>query len=112
MVANGEKMVTDTHYSSLNFSFQGHPFTGDLRLLQIPGYDIILGLDWLSKFTTMLVYWDERWVELGKHGSTVKLQVQEEVATVHLCESIQLKKGSKEESEFMLAQIWLCIAEE
>jgi Retroviral aspartyl protease len=48
MVANGERMVTDTHCSSLTFSLQGHEFKGDLRLLQIKGYDVILGLDWLS----------------------------------------------------------------
>jgi predicted glycoside hydrolase/deacetylase ChbG (UPF0249 family) len=45
MVANGQRMVTDTHYAALNFSLQGNLFTDDLRLLQIQGYDVILGLD-------------------------------------------------------------------
>jgi Retroviral aspartyl protease len=58
-------MVTDTHCSSLTFSLQGHDFKGDLRLLQIKGYDVILGLDWLSQFVTLLVNWKERW-ELRK----------------------------------------------
>jgi hypothetical protein len=53
----------------------------------------------------MLVNWDERWVELGKNGITIKLQVEEEVATIHLCELVQLEKESKDESEFMIAQI-------
>jgi Ty3 transposon capsid-like protein len=33
MVANGSKMVTDFKYSALNFTLQGHEFTGDLRVL-------------------------------------------------------------------------------
>jgi Retroviral aspartyl protease len=111
-VENGERIVTDTHCATLNFSLQGHVFTGDLRLLQIQGYDVILGLNWLSQFSTMLVNWNEKWVELGKQGNVVKLQVQKELATIHLCESIELEKEAKEGSEFMVAQIWLCMAEE
>jgi Retroviral aspartyl protease len=46
MTANGQRMVTDTHYTSLTFSLQGNTFTGDLQLLQIQGHDMmILGLD-------------------------------------------------------------------
>jgi Retroviral aspartyl protease len=32
----------------LNFFIQGHLFQADLRVLHVPGYDIILGIDWLS----------------------------------------------------------------
>jgi Reverse transcriptase (RNA-dependent DNA polymerase)/RNase H-like domain found in reverse transcriptase/Retroviral aspartyl protease len=112
MVANGERMVTDTHCSSLTFSLQGHDFKGDLRLLQIKGYDVILGLDWLSQFATLLVNWKERWVELNQYGTTVRLQVQEEVTKVQMCETVQLEKEIKNGSELMVAHIWLCQPEE
>jgi Retroviral aspartyl protease len=45
MVANEARMITDSKCSSLKFSLQGHEFIGDFRLLQIQGYDLILGLD-------------------------------------------------------------------
>jgi Retroviral aspartyl protease len=62
MVANGAKMVTDSKCSALTFSLQGQEFTGDLRILQIQGYDIILELDWLSQFEPMLIDWSNKWV--------------------------------------------------
>jgi Retroviral aspartyl protease len=49
MVVNGEHMVTDSKCQALSFSIQGTPFTGDLRLLPVQGYDVILGLDWLGQ---------------------------------------------------------------
>ena len=48
MVANGEKMVTDSLCTKLQFEIQGHEFEGELRLLNITGYDMILDLDWLG----------------------------------------------------------------
>jgi Retroviral aspartyl protease len=45
IVANGARMVTDSKCTSLQFHLQGHEFQGDFRLLQIKGYDMILGLD-------------------------------------------------------------------
>jgi Retroviral aspartyl protease len=84
MVANGQRMVTNTHYSGITFSLQGHEFSGNLRLLQIQGYDLILELDWLSQFATILVNWEDKWVELDKQGVKIRLQVQEEKATVHV----------------------------
>jgi hypothetical protein len=80
-------------------------------LLHIKGYDVILGLDLLSQFATMLVNWEEKWVELAKPSNTVKLAIQEEIAKVQMCESIQVAKEVKEGSELMVAHIWLCQAE-
>jgi hypothetical protein len=45
MVANGVKMVTDSKCNTLQFQLLRYDFTGDFRLLQIQGYDLILGLD-------------------------------------------------------------------
>jgi Retroviral aspartyl protease len=45
MVANGERMVTDSKCEALQFSIQGHDFQHDLRVLPVKGYDVILGLD-------------------------------------------------------------------
>lgn len=48
MVVNYERMVIDSKCDALMFSIQGHEFMSDLRLLQIQGYDVILGLDRLA----------------------------------------------------------------
>lgn len=58
-VANGAKMVTDA-MCKLPFDIQDHNFVAELRLLQVNGYDMILGLDWLSKFRPMKIDWFDR----------------------------------------------------
>jgi Retroviral aspartyl protease len=111
MVANGECMVTDSKCASLNFSLQGHVFQHEMRLLPVKGYDMILGLDWLSKFGPMTIDWRNKWVEIPTEDTVVKLQVQEENAAIQLCEEVELDKEFKPQSEIMVAHIWLCEAE-
>jgi Retroviral aspartyl protease len=55
MVANENKMVTDSKCEALLFSIQNHEFKHDLRVLSVKGYDVILGLDWLSKLDHMRI---------------------------------------------------------
>lgn len=79
MVANGEKMVTDSKCTKLQFEIKGHEFEGELRLLNITGYDMILGLDWLGQFGPMSIDWANRWVakmEKGRLNCKCKMRVQ------------------------------------
>jgi Retroviral aspartyl protease len=73
MVANADRMVINSKCTTIHFSIQGHEFEHDLRVLPVKGYDIILGLDWLSKFGPMRVDWQNKWVEINTNGNTVKL---------------------------------------
>jgi Retroviral aspartyl protease len=111
MVANGDRMVTDSKCEALHFSIQGNEFSHDLSLLPVTGYDVILGLDWLSKFGPMKVDWQNRWVELNQNGTTVKLQVPLVSAALHQCEAVELSAEWKPQQEILVAQIWLCEAD-
>jgi Reverse transcriptase (RNA-dependent DNA polymerase)/Retroviral aspartyl protease/Retrotransposon gag protein len=111
MVANGEKMVTDSKCTSLHFSIQGFDFEHELRLLPVRGYDMILGLDWLSQFGPMTVDWKHKWVEFPLHSQMVKLQVQDEKVIIQMCEGVEIEKEVRNQSEIMVAHIWLCEAE-
>jgi Retroviral aspartyl protease len=85
MVANGEQMVTDSKCQALLFSIQGHQFCHDLCLLPVQGYDVILGLDWLSQFSPMYIDWYNRWVEFHQQGERIRLQVTTETSVLKLC---------------------------
>jgi Retroviral aspartyl protease len=52
MMAEG-KVVTDCKCLGLKFSLQNHEFSGDLRILNIQGYDIILGVNWLRQYSSI-----------------------------------------------------------
>lgn len=49
-VANGGTLWTQFMCKSCSYSIQGNDFTDDFRILQLKGYDIILGIDWLKKY--------------------------------------------------------------
>jgi Reverse transcriptase (RNA-dependent DNA polymerase)/Retroviral aspartyl protease len=93
---------------SLSFSLQGYDFCGDFRLLQIQGYDLILGLDWLSKFEPMLIGWQQKWIEFDNEGHKVRLQVQDENVVIQFCEGVQVDKELLSGNDVMLAQVWMC----
>lgn len=46
--ASGEKLVTNNICKGVDFIIQGHHFCSDFRILEVQGYDVILGVDWLS----------------------------------------------------------------
>lgn len=57
VVANGKKMMTDARCMYWHeFKHPSIEFVSDLRFLDVLGYDLILGLDWLSQLGPMRVY--------------------------------------------------------
>lgn len=106
-MANGDKMVTDAKCEGLHFSLQGIELKNDLRILDIQGYDIILGIDWLAQFRPMQIDWLEKWISLNfkKNGKTIKLQMKPEVAQIQVCQTVNLEKEVREGSELVLASV-------
>jgi len=53
---------------------QGHSFTQDFRVLSLQSYDMVLGMDWLEKFSPMKVHWGQKWMLIPHQGSSLLLQ--------------------------------------
>jgi predicted aspartyl protease len=51
IVANGETLWTEFACFDCKYTIQGIPFTSDFNILQLKGYDTILGADWLYNFS-------------------------------------------------------------
>ena len=47
IVANGEELWTESTAYECGYTIQGTSFVSDFRFLQLQGYDIILGADWI-----------------------------------------------------------------
>lgn len=54
-VANRSKMSTDMLCKNLKFTLQGNEFSTDLRVLDVQGQDLLLGMDWLTQLGLTLV---------------------------------------------------------
>ncbi|KAJ4807434.1 polyprotein [Rhynchospora pubera] len=101
-------MVTDTRCKSLQFSIEGHDFVKDVRLLSIPGYDMILGLDWLMELGPMNVDWGKGRLEFSKDGKNIILQMKSEVAEVKVMEgSVSVAREVQRGSEIMIAHLMM-----
>jgi Retroviral aspartyl protease/Reverse transcriptase (RNA-dependent DNA polymerase) len=112
-VANKAKMVTDLQCEGLNFKIQGHEFKKDVRVLDVQGYDMILGIDWLTQIGPMRIDWGKESIKFNHNGTYIKLQVQEEVAEVKLCEgAIDVKKGKRRGSKIVVARLFIMGNEE
>lgn len=56
-IANGTQMNSTQICKNLRFSLQKQEFHMDMRVMKVPGYDIILGIDWLATTDVMTVDW-------------------------------------------------------
>ncbi|KAJ4807897.1 polyprotein [Rhynchospora pubera] len=104
VVANGHKMVTETSCNALKFSIQGNEFKKDMRILDVKGYDLILGFDWLTELGPMLIDWKKGVLKFKQGSKEVKLQVCTETAEISLCEgAFSFKLEENQGSEILVA---------
>jgi len=55
-IANGQILSSTSAILDCQFSLQGHPFQHDLKILQLDSYDLILGMDWLERYSPMEIH--------------------------------------------------------
>jgi hypothetical protein len=72
-VANGAVMQCSTVVSGAVWSIHQYQFVHDLKVLPLPQYDIILGMDWLQLFSPMKVDWKNQWLSIPYRGKNVRL---------------------------------------
>lgn len=73
-LADGETLSCSYEVTNCRWWMQGHNFINNFRLLNLGGYDIILGMDWLEQFSPMQVNWVDKWMDITISGQPVRLQ--------------------------------------
>lgn len=63
------KLLTSTKCDNLQFKLQNLEFETEVRVLDVQGYDLILGIDWLSSFGQMTVDWSKGMLKLKHKGN-------------------------------------------
>jgi hypothetical protein len=61
-VANGGLLSCDKVVPHAVWNIQGYDFSQDLRVLPLPTFDLILGMDWLEFYSPMKVHWQHKWL--------------------------------------------------
>jgi hypothetical protein len=55
------------------WSIQGCQFVTTLNVLDLQPYDMVIGMDWLSLHSPMMVHWADHWLSITLGSSLVKL---------------------------------------
>jgi len=96
-VANGNQLLCHSEFVDISWSVQSYTFSSTLKVLPLHHYDMILGMDWLERFSPMQIHWVEKWLLLSYNNSFIRLQgelpIDYEITSVELCvisdESVQ-----------------------
>jgi predicted aspartyl protease len=99
-VANGERLVCNSYIPKFTWHTHGVKFEHDMLVLDMGGYDAVLGMDWLKKFRPMNCDWVEKWLEVPYMGTTVRLQGvmpkhQDHISEVSLEQVIQMHHANE-----------------
>jgi hypothetical protein len=73
-VANEQIIYCQKKVVQLKWWCGGKTFTVDAFVLPATAYDMVLGMDWLEKFSPMLCDCDRKWVEFSYEGVRIRLQ--------------------------------------
>lgn len=73
-VANGTVLQCALELPNAVWSVQDLSFTSTFKILPLPFYDALLGMDWFEKLSPMTVDWKHKWLPIPYNGSTVILQ--------------------------------------
>lgn len=69
--ANGLRMNSTSACLSCKYDIQGHHFSSDFRLLEVKGYDIILGTDWIYEHSPVGLNLKTREFSVTKNGKEI-----------------------------------------
>lgn len=69
--ANGKEMISNTACLNCPYKIQGNEFTSDFRLLDVKGYDIILGVDWIYTHSPVGLDLRKREFSVTKDGGQI-----------------------------------------
>jgi hypothetical protein len=63
-VANGARLCCSHYIADGIWQMGGYMFSGDIRLLPLTHYDMIIGMDWLEAHSPMQVHWKHKWMSI------------------------------------------------
>ena len=73
LVTNGDILQCSAITKNCCWSMVAHSFTRSPKLLPLSSYDIVVGMDWLEKFSPMRVDWRNKWMQIPMGDSIVVL---------------------------------------
>ena len=91
-VANGEKILSQQQVLNFTWWTQGHTFSTNVSILPLPYYDMVLGMDWLERFSPMWIHWKRKLLRFTYAGQRISLKgVKDQLSTCHKLKARKLR---------------------
>ena len=105
-VADGGKTTCNTAVEDAKWLCQGHEFQTTLRVFNIPGYDMILGMDWLDEIGKMWIDWHKKKMRFRHNGERITLKgIRDNVSQCKTISQTELDKAINEGGIAQLLQL-------
>jgi hypothetical protein len=70
---------------------QGHEFQSDLKILELHNFDMIIGMEWLERYSPMHIHWAQKWISIPYQGKHITIQGNGSYMTeCHMVELVQM----------------------
>jgi hypothetical protein len=73
-VANGNILQSQIELLQAKWSIQWFSFTSDVKAMDMHNFDMIIGMDWLERFSPMKIHWAQKWLSIPYGKGHITLQ--------------------------------------
>ncbi|GKC78890.1 putative reverse transcriptase domain-containing protein [Tanacetum coccineum] len=75
-MADGNLVSTNTVIKGCTLTLLNQPFEIDLMPIKLNSFNVVIGMDWLSKYHARIIY-DEKVIHIPINGETLIIRVME-----------------------------------
>nr|GEZ41634.1 reverse transcriptase domain-containing protein [Tanacetum cinerariifolium] len=90
-MADGNLVSTNTVIQGCTLTLLNQPFKIDLMLIKLSSFDVVIGMDWLSKYRAKILC-DEKVIHIPNDGETLIIRVMEKKSYEKRLEDIPVVK--------------------
>ncbi|GKE90209.1 putative reverse transcriptase domain-containing protein [Tanacetum coccineum] len=103
-MADGNLVSTNTVIQGATLTLLNQPFKIDLMPIKLDSFDVVIGLDWLSKYHARIIY-DEKAVHIPINGETLIIRVDRSKTQLSLISCIKTERYISRGCQVFIAQV-------
>jgi hypothetical protein len=95
-VANGNVMLCETHCPAFTWFMHSYEFKSNLRVLELGRHDLVLGVDWLKKYSPVLFDFIKLRLSFKKDGRMIELKGISQGAELQMITTLKEHRSFKD----------------
>ncbi|KAL4351905.1 hypothetical protein GQ457_06G037700 [Hibiscus cannabinus] len=109
-VANGEKLYSSAKSKQLTWKMQGYQFEHDFRVLCMGGSDMVLGVDWMRKYSPISMDFNLMTLSFQREGELIILKGGARLASIQFISGEKMQKLADKDMD-LIGEIYLLTTE-